>query len=290
MIEVQFQSRERDARERQRQKVIRKQFVDETPHGYRGEIHLLKTLVVTVGTIAFCLSRMVPPTVLEWTMIVPILLLGNWIEWAAHRYIMHRPIPGLEAVYKRHVTVHHQFFTHHDLSYKGHKEWRALLFPPLASIAFLVAALPFALLAGWLISKNAGFIIMVSMASYYLLYEGLHTLSHLEDKDYPWLRKIPLINTVRRMHAKHHVLGFMQTRNFNLTFPICDALFKTSDLDRGLIGTLFNGPDDGHMLQELRFNGDQSDNGPTAEFRGQNVSDTPHNHRLFAGSTTDRAD
>ncbi len=52
MIEVQFRSRERDARERQRQRYIRKQFVDETPHGYRGEIHLLKTLVVTVGTIA----------------------------------------------------------------------------------------------------------------------------------------------------------------------------------------------------------------------------------------------
>jgi hypothetical protein len=33
----------------------------------------------------------------------------------------------------------------------------------------------------------------------------------------------------------------MQTRNFNLTFPVCDALFGTSDLDRGLFGTLFNG-------------------------------------------------
>jgi hypothetical protein len=37
------------------------------------------------------------------------------------------------------------------------------------------------------------------------------------------------------MHTIHHVLGFMQTRNFNLTFPICDALFGTSDLDRGLV-------------------------------------------------------
>jgi hypothetical protein len=49
------------------------------------------------------------------------------------------------------------------------------------------------------------------------------------------------VNTVRRMHVVHHDLGFMQTRNFNLTFPLCDALFGTSDLDRGLIGTLFNG-------------------------------------------------
>ena len=44
-----------------------------------------------------------------------------------------------------------------------------------------------------------------------------------------------------RLHTIHHVPGFMQTRNFNLTFPVCDALFGTSDLDRGLFGTLFNG-------------------------------------------------
>ena len=49
------------------------------------------------------------------------------------------------------------------------------------------------------------------------------------------------------MHAIHHVLGFMQTRNFNLTFPICDALFGTSDLDRGLVGTLFNGNSNEYM-------------------------------------------
>ena len=36
----------------------------------------------------------------------------------------------------------------------------------------------------------------------------------------------------------------MHTRNFNLTFPICDALFGTSDLDKGVLGTLFNGMSD----------------------------------------------
>ena len=53
------------------------------------------------------------------------------------------------------------------------------------------------------------------------------------------------------MHYIHHVLGFMQTRNFNLTFPICDWAFGTSDLDRGLIGTLFNGDSHKYMKTEL---------------------------------------
>ncbi len=54
------------------------------------------------------------------------------------------------------------------------------------------------------------------------------------------------------MHYIHHVLGFMQTRNFNLTFPICDALFGTSDLDRGLVGTLFNGATHDHVRKDLQ--------------------------------------
>jgi hypothetical protein len=45
----------------------------------------------------------------------------------------------------------------------------------------------------------------------------------------------------------------MQTRNFNLTFPICDALFGTSDLDRGVIGTLFNGNSHRYMRKDLRL-------------------------------------
>jgi hypothetical protein len=102
-----------------------------------------------------------------------------------------------------------------------------------------------------LLDANAGYIVTFTMAVYYLLYEGLHTLSHIDDEKHPYLKTIPLVNTVRRMHYIHHVLGFMQTRNFNLTFPICDALFGTSDLDRGLLGTLFNGNSHEHMRKDL---------------------------------------
>ncbi len=43
----------------------------------------------------------------------------------------------------------------------------------------------------------------------------------------------------------------MQTRNFSLAFPICDALFGTGDLDRGLISTLFNGDSHRYMRRDL---------------------------------------
>jgi sterol desaturase/sphingolipid hydroxylase (fatty acid hydroxylase superfamily) len=91
------------------------------------------------------------------------------------------------------------------------------------------------------------------MAAYYLMYEGLHTLSHLDDERHPYLKYIPLVNTIRRMHVVHHDLGQMQTRNFNLTFPLCDALFGTSDLDRGVLGTLFNGTNERHVRADNRY-------------------------------------
>lgn len=83
-------------------------------------------------------------------------------------------------------------------------------------------------------------------------HEGLHALSHLDDERHPYLIYIPLVNTVRRMHVVHHTLGFMQTRNFNLTFPICDVLFGTSDLDRGVAGTLLKGTNEAHVRRDLR--------------------------------------
>ena len=112
---------------------------------------------------------------------------------------------------------------------------------------FVFAALPLALVLAALWSVNAGYIAMISMAGYFLMYEGLHTLSHLE---HPLLDRLPLVNTVRRMHVLHHNPDFMHTRNFNLTFPIFDALFGTSDLKSGVIGTLFNGMSDAQRKEE----------------------------------------
>lgn len=242
----------RAARESERQRNFRDSYVAATPAWYRGEYHLAFMLVVTLGTLAFCISQLRKPSVGEWLMVIPIFLFGNWVEWAAHRYVLHRPVRRLEAVYKRHCGVHHQFFTNHDLTYRGQKHWRALLFPPFASIGFILVSIPPALIVAAVWSANAGFIMVGTMAVYYLMYEGLHTLSHLDDARHPYLRWIPLVNTVRSMHVVHHNLGFMQTRNFNLTFPICDALFGTSHLDRGLLGTLFNGASERHVRRDLR--------------------------------------
>ncbi len=233
-----------------RSNAFRQEYRDATPSWYRGEYHLAFTLTFAGGILLYSLMHVRNATWAEWLLVIPMFLFGNWAEWAGHRYLLHRPTKYLKMAYKRHVSVHHQFFTHQTLSYKGQRDWRALLFPPFAPILFVLSALPFALLLGLLWSANAGYIVMVTMAGYYLMYEGLHTLSHVTDNRF--LDALPLVNTVRRMHVLHHHPDFMHTRNFNLTFPICDALFGTSDLNKGLWGTLFNGMSNDAMREEDR--------------------------------------
>lgn len=231
-----------------RSHAFRHEYRENTPGWYRGEMHLAFTLCSTVGTIVYCAKQLSVSTWQEWTLVmVPMFFFGNWAEWAAHRYLLHSPKSILKSAYKRHVATHHQFFSHKTLDYSGHRDWRALLFPPFAPILFVFAALPLALLLAMFWTANAGYIAMISMAAYFLMYEGLHTLSHIE---HPLLDRIPLVNTVRRMHVLHHNPDFMHTRNFNLTFPLCDALFGTSDLNRGVLGTLFNGMSDAHRKEE----------------------------------------
>lgn len=233
-----------------RSKAFRDEYRASTPGWYRGEMHLAFTLTFTLGVIWYCASQLGTTAWQEWVYVmVPMFLFGNWAEWAAHRYLLHSPKSLLKMAYKRHVATHHQFFSHKTLDYHGHRDWRALLFPPFAPVMFVMAALPAAITLGVLWTANAGYIAMMTMAGYFLMYEGLHTLSHIE---HPLLDRLPLVNTVRRMHVLHHNPDFMHTRNFNLTFPLCDALFGTSDLSSGVVGTLFNGMSDENRKEEDR--------------------------------------
>ena len=80
------------------------------------------------------------------------------------------------------------------------------------------------------------------MIGHYMVYETFHFCCHVPENSL--LRRMPLVNTIRRHHAAHHNMGIMMHVNMNLTFPIADWAMKTSDLKRGLLGHLFNGYDE----------------------------------------------
>ena len=175
-------------------------------------------------------------------LIIPIIfLLCNIFEWALHKYVMHKPrnFPGARAIYSRHVMQHHQFFSEDEMRFAGAHDWRVTFFPPYALIVFTLMSIPGLIILKLIISANVGWLFIIVTTSMYLIYETMHFCCHIGDNFI--VRNLPFVNTLRRHHAAHHDQGLMTKINMNLTFPIADWLFKTSDLKRGFLGHIFNG-------------------------------------------------
>jgi len=106
---------------------------------------------------------------------------------------------------------------------------------------FILMSLPGVAVLSWLVSPNVCWLFISTTTSMYLIYEFMHFCCHVEENAF--VRNMPFVNTLRRHHFAHHNQSIMMERNMNLTFPIADWLFGTSDLNRGLFGHLFNGYD-----------------------------------------------
>ena len=88
------------------------------------------------------------------------------------------------------------------------------------------------------------------MSALYLNYELFHYCCHVKDDRI--VRHIPLVNSIRRHHIAHHNTALMMERNFNLTYPIADWFFGTSDLACGLLQHVFNGYETRFVRRDLK--------------------------------------
>jgi hypothetical protein len=215
-------------------------------------LHIL--LIYTIGFTALYVYLDNIQNVRWWEYLtVPLVfMVANFFEWAVHRFVMHRPsnVPLFRAVYVRHTLMHHQFFTEEEMRFADHHDWRVTFFPPYALVVFTLMSIPPAIVAGWIISPNVGWLIITTTTSMYLIYEFMHFCCHVNDN---WFVKyMPFVNTIRRHHAAHHNTSIMMERNMNLTFPIMDYLMGTSDLDRGLLGHIFNGYSTRYIRKDMR--------------------------------------
>ena len=116
-------------------------------------------------------------------------------------------------------------------------------------VVSILMSLPSGLLLAWLVSLNVGMLMMCTTTGMYLVNEFMHFCCHL-DKNW-FVRHCPFVNTLRRHHTAHYNTHLMMEVNMNLTFPVADWLFGTSDLDRGLIGHIFNGYSTKHLKAGL---------------------------------------
>ena len=236
----------------ERQKAFRHEYRSRIMGFYDGYLHI--AIIYAMGAAAFYiyLEHLSAPSWLELMTIPLTFLFTNLFEWWVHKFIMHRPINirGLRAVYERHTLNHHQFFTDEEMRFRDHKDWRVTVFPPYALVVFILMSIPAGIILGKIFTPNVGWLFMCTTTGMYLLYEFMHFCCHVEENWF--VRNCPFVNTLRRHHTAHHNARLMMETNMNLTFPIADWLFGTSDLDRGLVGHLFNGYDTRHLKSNLR--------------------------------------
>ena len=235
----------------QRQIGFRQEYRSRILGWYHGYVHVV--IIYAMGAAAFYVYvAHIAVSALEWLTVPLTFLFTNVFEWAVHRYIMHRPvnIKGLRAIYERHTLNHHQFFSDEEMRFRDHKDWRVTLFPPYALVVFILMSIPAAVILGLIFTPNVGWLFISTTTAMYLIYEFMHFCCHVDENWF--VRHCPFVNTLRRHHTAHHNARLMMEVNMNLTFPIADWLLGTSDVDRGLFGTLFNGYDTRFVKKNLR--------------------------------------
>ena len=234
-----------------RQKNYRQVYRDRIANWYNGWLHVAVIYTIGLAAMYVYISHIHAPVWWEWLIVPVVFLLSNIFEWYLHRHVMHRPLrsKGLRAIYTRHTLMHHQFFTEKEMRFAGPHDWRVTFFPPYALIVFILMSMVPALVLGWLITPNVGWLLMCTTTSIYLIYEFMHFCCHIEENKF--VRYCPFVNTIRRHHTAHHNQHIMMNCNMNLTFPIADWMFGTSDLNRGLLGHIFNGYSTKYIKKEL---------------------------------------
>lgn len=235
-----------------RQFNFRKEYRSRVAGWYNGYIHVLVIYAIGLPAMYIYFHHIENVQWWEWLTIPVIGLICNMFEWYLHRGIMHRPQSnaGLRAIYSRHTLNHHQFFTDREMRFYDQRDWRVTFFPPYAMVIFILMSIPGGLILAWLVTPNVGMLMMCTTTGMYLIYEFMHFCCHVDENWF--VRYCPLVNTLRRHHTAHHNNRLMMELNMNLTFPISDWLFGTSDLNRGLLGHLFNGYSTKHLKSDLK--------------------------------------
>lgn len=219
---------------------------------YNGYAHIAVVYAIGIAAMWIYIQHISAVQWWEWLTVPVTFLVCNVFEWFLHKHVMHRRINivGLRAIYERHTLNHHQFFTDEDVRFRDHMDWRVTVFPPYALVIFIMMSLPGVAVFGYLFGANVGWLFICTTTGMYLTYEFMHFCCHVDENAF--VRNAPFINTLRRHHVAHHNKGLMMETNMNLTFPIADWMFGTSDLDRGLLGHVFNGYSTKHLKTGLR--------------------------------------
>ncbi len=196
------------------------------PRWYNGWAHFAVTSAGALSVIGASVAQLEAVSALELVTVPATFLFANAGEYFGHRGPMHHPSKRLGILYRRHGQQHHRFFTADAMEGESARDFHMVLFPPVMLLFFLGAlAAPVGALLFLVASSNVAWLFVATALAYFLTYEWLHFAYHLPEDGL--VARLPGMAVLRRLHTAHHDPTLMQRYNFNITFPICDALFGT---------------------------------------------------------------
>ncbi len=193
---------------------------------YLGLGHLVFTSTICILVVGYSISQIHNVSWLELLTVPITFLYANIAEYFGHKGPMHHKRKFLSLIFKRHTMQHHRYFTDHAMECDSFMDYKMILFPPILILFFFgFFALPVGVLLYVTLSKNVGFLFVATAIGYFLNYEWLHLAYH--QKEDSWVYSIPFLRALRKHHLKHHDPAIMARSNFNITYPICDTIFRT---------------------------------------------------------------
>ena len=203
----------------------REQVLASVSEGYNPWLHLCLTVGSGVAVLAVSIWFIEALDVLELLVIPAMFLAANAGEWRVHRDLLHKRIRLFTILYDQHTPLHHVAYQYDTMGIRSLRELKLILIPSFGVAMITVGVAPFALLAGWLVTANCGWLVLVTSALYVVIYELLHLTYHLPPNSA--LGRLSVVGWLREHHRRHHDPRLMQRWNMNVSFPLWDLVRGT---------------------------------------------------------------
>lgn len=152
------------------------------------------------------------------------VIFASFFEWTLHRFVMHRPIFGLDYSFKAHALVHHHTFkadhTYHLINEKDKETipmawWNG---PAIICVGMIPVVLIAWGLNNWFITIGA----FTAFCLYFAAYEYMHWCMHL-----PKARRVEKSWLFYRLNGHHLLHHRYMHKNFNVVMPLADFCLGT---------------------------------------------------------------
>lgn len=195
---------------------------EKLPFWYHGYLHVALNGMLLTSLLFLSYQKLPSITLFSAGKILLFLFAWSVIEYLIHRFILHGKTFSRQHFQQQHSVFHHGYFTVKNMNWKELVDINRVLLMPVDIISVLLLNLAAAYGVGIIAGEENGVYFFFTGILYLIIYEITHGLCHTDFAD-----KLPLIGNLVRHHQVHHTTMHKETRNFSVTSPWIDRLFRS---------------------------------------------------------------